>query len=45
VGVARDRLRLVLSSLPGPGEPLSTTWHLRLDLSDVAGLVYWLTRM
>ena len=45
VGVARDGLRLVLTSLPGPGEPSGSSWNLRLDLSDVAGLVYWLTRM
>jgi len=43
VGVARDRLRLVLTSLQGPGD--RPGWNLRLDLSDVAGLVYWLTRM
>ena len=45
VGVARDGLRLVLTSLPGPADRPGTTWNLRLDLSDVAGLVYWLTRM
>ncbi|GEJ58197.1 patatin-like phospholipase family protein [Anaeromyxobacter diazotrophicus] len=45
VGVARDRLRLVLTSLSGPGERAGAGWDVRLDVSDVAGIVYWLTRM